>query len=90
MNIEIAVAAIAAVATRELHWQAWEAKGYGPATVIGFTADLSRRPETRRVWGPRASFDATHVLRLREERAIRAHAEWAALDFAALIAALDD
>jgi hypothetical protein len=37
-----------------LHWQAFDAKGHGPATVTGHAVDLPRRPETRRVWGPRA------------------------------------
>jgi hypothetical protein len=54
MNIEIAIAAIAAVAARELHWQAFDAKGYGPATVTGYAIDLPRRAATLRVWGPRA------------------------------------
>ena len=59
MNIEIAIAAIAAVAARELHWKAWEAMNHGPATVTGHATDLPRRPETRRVWGPRSSYAAT-------------------------------
>jgi hypothetical protein len=60
MNIEIAIAAIVAIAARELHWQAWDAANHGPATVTGYATDLPRRPETRRVWGPRATYAATH------------------------------
>lgn len=53
-NIANVFAAVAAVAARELHWQAFDAKGHGPATVTGHAVDLPRRAATRRVWGPRA------------------------------------
>ena len=53
-NFDHIFAAVAAIAAHHLHWQAFDAKGYGPATVTGHAVDLPRRPETRRVWGPRA------------------------------------
>ena len=59
MNIEIAIAAIVAVAARELHWQAWEAKGHAPAAVVGYAVALPVRPCQSRVMGPRASYAAT-------------------------------
>ena len=59
MNTEIAIAAIAAVAARELHWQAWEAKGHGPATVVGYAVDVPVRPCQSRVMGPRACYAST-------------------------------
>jgi hypothetical protein len=55
MNIQTVFAAIAAFAAHELHWQAFDAKGHGPATVTGHAVNLPRRPETRRVWGPRCN-----------------------------------
>lgn len=59
MNIEIAVAAIAAIAARELHWQAWEAKGHGPAAVVGYAVDVPARTAPLRIMGPRACYAST-------------------------------
>ncbi len=55
LNFNHIFAAIAAVAARELHWQAFDAKGHGPAIVTGHAVDLPRRDATRRVWGPRCN-----------------------------------
>ena len=54
LNFDHIFAAVAAIAAHHLHWQAFDAKGYGPATVTGHAIDLPRRDATRRVWGPRA------------------------------------
>lgn len=52
-NIAHVFAAVAAVAAYRLHWEAFDAKGHGPAAVTGRAIDLPRRAATRRVWGPR-------------------------------------
>lgn len=52
-NIAHVFTAVAAIAAHRLHWKAFDAKGYGPATVTGRAVDLPRRDATRRVWGPR-------------------------------------
>jgi len=52
-DLASALAAVAAVAARELHWKAFDAKGHGPATVTGYAIDLPRRAENYRVRGPR-------------------------------------
>jgi hypothetical protein len=59
MNIETAIAAIAAVAARELHWQAWDAANHGPAAVVGYAVDVPARPCQSRIKGPRACYAST-------------------------------